>query len=228
MVMEPRVPRIAVFLSGSGRTLVNLHEAIERGRLGAGQPDGGGGSGGGGLKVGGLHAEISLVVASKECLGAERARGLGIPTQVRRGALTEVELTGMLAEHRIDWVVLAGYLRLMPIPTALAGRVVNIHPALLPAFGGEGMYGHHVHEAVIAAGCKVSGCTVHLCDSAYDRGPIVMQRTCDVRDDDTPDTLAARVFEQECIAYPAALELLLSGRVEIVGRRTRIVLGLPH
>ena len=86
-------------------------------------------------------------------------------------------------------------------------RVMNIHPALLPSFGGKGMWGHHVHQAVIDAGCKVSGCTVHFCTNDYDKGPIIVQRTCPVEDDDTPDTLAARVFEQECIAYPQAIEL---------------------
>ncbi len=200
-------PRLAVFLSGSGRTLLNLQEHIARGTL---------------------HASVALVVASKECLGAERSRGTGYKTVVRRGEIDEPSLLSVLDEHAIDWVVLAGYLRLLPIPAKYVGRFVNIHPALLPAFGGEGMYGHHVHEAVLAAGCKVSGCTVHLCDSEYDRGPIILQRSCPVLDDDTPDTLAARVFEQECAVYPAALELLLSGRVQIEGRRSRIAPTPTH
>ncbi len=190
---EPNLPRLAVLLSGSGRTLVNLAERIRAGRL---------------------HASIALVVASKECLGAARARELGIPTQVIRGTIPPEQLELLCREHRIDWVVLAGYLKLLPVPRSLAGRIVNIHPALLPDFGGPGMYGHHVHEAVIKAGRTVSGCTVHLCDDKYDRGPIVLQRECPVRDDDTPDTLAARVFELECETYPAALELLLAGRVK--------------
>jgi phosphoribosylglycinamide formyltransferase 1 len=196
------MPRLAVMLSGSGRTLLNLHEHIARGTL---------------------HASIALVISSRACLGAERAAALGMKTVERKGEFAEAELARLLDEHAVDWVVLAGYLRLLPIPAAYENRIVNIHPALLPSFGGSGMYGHHVHESVIAEGCKVSGCTVHLCDRQYDRGPIVLQRTCPVRDDDTPETLAARVFDQECVAYPEALELLVTGRVQIDGRRTTIV-----
>jgi phosphoribosylglycinamide formyltransferase-1 len=110
---------------------------------------------------------------------------------------------------------LAGYLRRLSIPASLKWKIVNIHPALLPSFGGAGMYGERVHQAVLDAGCKVSGCTVHLCDDEYDRGPIIVQRTCEVREDDTAQTLAARVFEQECLAYPEALRLLMDGRVRI-------------
>jgi formyltetrahydrofolate-dependent phosphoribosylglycinamide formyltransferase len=190
---EHDVPRLAVLLSGSGRTLVNLAERIRAGRL---------------------RAEIALVAASKECLGAQRARELGLNTRIIPGNIPESELERLCREHRIDWVVLAGYLRLLPTPRSLAGRIVNIHPALLPEFGGPGMYGHHVHEAVLKAGRKVSGCTVHLCDESYDRGSIVLQRECPVLADDTPETLAARVFDLELEAYPEALELLLSGRVK--------------
>jgi folate-dependent phosphoribosylglycinamide formyltransferase PurN len=105
------------------------------------------------------------------------------------------------------------------IPSEFENKVMNIHPALLPAFGGQGMWGHHVHEAVISAGCKVSGCTVHFCTNEYDKGPIIVQRTCPVKDDDTPDTLAARVFEQECIAYPEAVQLFATGRLFVAGNR---------
>lgn len=180
--------RLGVLLSGSGRTLLNLDEAIKGGRL---------------------HASIPLVVASRECLGAERARALGITTEVIKGNLSPERLIGLVRTHRIDLVVLAGYLKLLPIPDELRGRVVNIHPALLPEFGGAGMYGHHVHEAVIRAGRKESGCTVHFCDPEYDRGGIILQRRCPVLEGDTAETLAARVFELECEAYPAALELLI-------------------
>jgi folate-dependent phosphoribosylglycinamide formyltransferase PurN len=99
---------------------------------------------------------------------------------------------------------------------------MNIHPALLPGFGGQGMWGHHVHEAVLKAGCKVSGCTVHFCTNEYDNGPIIVQRCCPVKDDDTPDTLAARVFEQECLAYPEAIELFAEGRLAVAEGRVRI------
>lgn len=183
-------PRLAVFLSGSGRTMVNLAEVIARGEL---------------------RAEIALVVASRACKGAERARELGLPTQIIEGDIVESELVVLLGAHRIDWVVLAGYLRLMPAPDRWAGRVVNIHPALLPDFGGPGMYGRRVHEAVLASGAAESGCTVHLCDGRYDTGPIVLQRRCPVLAGDTAEDLADRVFEQELEAYPEALRLLLGG-----------------
>lgn len=187
--MPHPIPRLAVLLSGSGRTLLNLADRIRDGRL---------------------HASIQLVVASKECLGAQRARDLGIPTFVVKGDIPPDELERLCRQYFIDWVILAGYLRLVPVPHSLNRRIVNIHPALLPDFGGPGMYGHHVHEAVIAAGRTVSGCTVHLCDEKYDRGPIVLQKQCPVLPNDTPDTLAARVFELECEAYPEALELLFT------------------
>ena len=100
---------------------------------------------------------------------------------------------------------------------------MNIHPALLPSFGGKGMYGHHVHEAVLAHGCKVSGCTVHFVDNTYDTGPIIVQRTCPVLEGDTPDTLAARVFEQEKLAYPEAIRLFAAGRLQLDGQRVNIL-----
>jgi phosphoribosylglycinamide formyltransferase-1 len=107
---------------------------------------------------------------------------------------------------------MAGFLQLIQIPDDFKQRVLNIHPALLPAFGGKGMYGHHVHEAVLRSGARVSGCTVHFADNEFDHGPVVLQRTAPVLDDDTPDTLAARVFEQECIAYPEAIRLIAERR----------------
>jgi folate-dependent phosphoribosylglycinamide formyltransferase PurN len=99
---------------------------------------------------------------------------------------------------------------------------MNIHPALLPSFGGKGMYGHHVHEAVLARGCKVSGCTVHFVNNAYDEGPIILQRCVPAYAEDTADALAARVFEQECIAYPEAIRLFAEGRLRIEGGVVRI------
>jgi phosphoribosylglycinamide formyltransferase-1 len=110
-------------------------------------------------------------------------------------------------------------LTFVPIPSDFENRVLNIHPALIPAFCGRGFYGHHVHEAVLLYGAKVSGCTVHFVDNQYDHGPILLQRVVPVLDHDTPDTLAARVFEAECQAYPEALRLLGSGKVRVEGRR---------
>jgi phosphoribosylglycinamide formyltransferase-1 len=191
---------LAVCISGGGRTLLNLADRID---------------------AGDLDAEIALVIASRECPGAERARERGFEVAVEPGDIAVDRLSAMLHASRAEWVVLAGYLRLLPIPPDFAGRIVNIHPALLPAFGGPGMHGARVHRAVLDAGCKVSGCTVHLCDAEYDTGPIVLQSVCAVRDDDTPETLAARVFELEKDALPEALRLLLAGEIEIDGRRTR-------
>lgn len=194
--------RLGVLISGSGRTLMNLLDHI---------------------RGGALDAEIALVVASRECLGAARARERGLHTIIFPGEIDEEELGRLCREHAIDWLVLAGYLRLAPVPAGLEERVVNIHPALLPSFGGPGMYGRRVHQAVLDAGCKVSGCTVHICDREYDNGPIVIQRCCHVGEHDTAETLAARVFELEKEALPEALRLLLAGRVSIEGRRTRII-----
>ncbi|MFT5422526.1 MAG: phosphoribosylglycinamide formyltransferase-1 [Phycisphaerales bacterium] len=189
---SPQTPRLALFLSGSGRSLTNLITRTESGELGA---------------------QIALVVASRECPGAQLARAAGLPTLVIARSLTKEELLALTTEHRIDWVVLAGYLRLLPIPTHLQGRVVNIHPALLPAFGGPGMHGDRVHTAAIEAfkrgDITETGCTVHLCDNTYDTGPIVLQKRCPIEPADTPQTLADRVFALELLAYPEALNLLI-------------------
>ena len=131
-------------------------------------------------------------------------------------------LLDVLDAAKVDLIAMMGFLSRWNIPSRYDGRVMNIHPALLPNFGGQGMFGHHVHEAVLAQGGKVSGCTVHFADNEYDTGPIVVQRTVPVFDTDTPDTLAARVFEQECLAYPEAIRLFAAGRLEILGPRVRI------
>ncbi len=178
-------------LSGSGRTLANLLNEIEEGRL---------------------DARVVLVIASTECLGARRAREQGIETLVVPGRIPGHDLGMILREREIDWVLLAGYLKKIEIPAGFEGRVVNIHPALLPKFGGEGMYGRHVHEAVLRAGERESGCTVHLCDGEYDHGPVLLQMRCPVRPDDTPESLAAKVFELEREAYPEAVRRLLAGK----------------
>lgn len=189
-------------ISGGGRTLENLASHIEQGRL---------------------SAEIGLVIASSACPGAERARKRGLPTLVVPGVIEPGSLARMLSDHGAAWIALAGYLKLLQIPPGFDGRAVNIHPALLPSFGGPGMYGRRVHAAVLEAGCRVSGCTVHLCDDAYDRGPILAQRACEVLDDDTPESLGARVFALECELYPRVIQSILTGRVSIEGRRARIM-----
>jgi phosphoribosylglycinamide formyltransferase-1 len=110
---------------------------------------------------------------------------------------------------------------LLRIPEDFTHRVMNIHPALLPAFGGKGMYGRHVHEAVLAYGAKISGCTVHFADNEFDHGPVILQRSAPVLDDDTPHRLAARVFEQERLAYPEAIQLFAEDRLRVEGRRVK-------
>ncbi|MGP1272087.1 MAG: phosphoribosylglycinamide formyltransferase [Phycisphaerales bacterium] len=189
--MPPADPaRLACFVSGGGRTVLNLLETIRRGEL---------------------DARIALVVADRDCPGIQRCAEAGL-TVLRARPRDAHELGRLLEAHGIDLVVLAGYLRLLPVPPAWRGRVLNIHPALLPRHGGPGMFGDRVHAAVLAAGDAESGCTVHVCDDRYDTGPIVLQRRVPVLDTDSVETLAARVFEQECIAYPEAIRAVLAER----------------
>lgn len=179
-----RPARLCVLISGGGRTLLNLQDRIDDATL---------------------NAIIPLVIASGPCAGVERARARGLQVEIIPGAIPATTLGSLLEQHTIDLVILAGYLKLVRIPKGYEGRILNIHPALLPKFGGAGMYGERVHAAVLAAGEPVSGCTVHLCDEAFDTGQILLQRTCPVLASDTPQTLAARVFELEKEAYPRAI-----------------------
>ena len=183
------VAQIAVFVSGGGRTLRNLAEQIDRGTL---------------------DARIVLVVASRPCPGEAYARERGVPTRVQRDWNSAHEFEQLLEQHNVQWVVLAGYLSRVPTPPAWTGRIVNIHPALLPKHGGPGMFGLHVHRAVLDAGDVESGCTVHLVTQRYDEGPILAQARCPVEPGDTPDSLAARVFALETELYPATLASLFA------------------
>ena len=209
--MTPRklkTARLGVLLSGGGRTLLNILKYIKAGKL---------------------PAEVAVVIASRDCQGVERARKAGLDVrivrykEIRNLRTYSDRIARFLDASKVNLVCLAGFLSYWKIPPRYEGRVMNIHPALLPRFGGEGMYGHHVHEAVLAAGCKVSGCTVHFVDNEYDAGPIVMQRCVPVLEGDTPDTLAERVFEQECIAYPEAIGLFAEGRLKIDGQVVRVL-----
>jgi phosphoribosylglycinamide formyltransferase-1 len=176
-------PRLGVLLSGTGRTLQNLIDRIAAGRL---------------------HAEIACVISDRPgVLGLHRAEQAGLPAFLERdhGAIWR-----LLREHGADLVCLCGYLRLLPIEPDFHDRVLNIHPALLPAFGGKGFHGEAVHRAVLDSGARESGCTVHLCSDEYDRGQVVLQRRVPVLPGDTVTTLAARVFAAECEAYPDAIE----------------------
>ena len=193
--------RIGAMISGGGTTVLNIQKEIEAGRL---------------------NAEIAIVISSRSKVkGVQRAKDAGLEVEiVRKKDFDGIEpfsarIEEVLESARVDLVVQAGWLCLWRIPPDYENRVMNIHPALLPSFGGEGMWGHNVHEAVIARGCKVSGCTVHFCTNEYDKGPIIVQRGCKVKEGDDPDTLAKRVFEQECIAYPEAIRLFSQGRISV-------------
>lgn len=191
---EPQ--RLAVLVSGAGRSLANL---LERSAAGS------------------LPARVVVVVASRAGLPAETlARRHGVETRVLpRGGLDasawSAAVFGACREAGATLVVMAGWLHLLPVPGDFADRTINIHPSLLPAFGGKGFHGLHVHRAVLARGCTVSGCTVHLVDDEYDHGRILVQRTVPVLADDTAESLAARVFAAECVALPEAIGRFAAG-----------------
>jgi phosphoribosylglycinamide formyltransferase-1 len=200
--------RLAVLLSGGGTTLQNLLNHIAAGKL---------------------PAQLVQVVSSRhDAGGIAKAERAGIPTAViERKQCKSVEefserIFACCRNAQVDLVCLAGFLQFVLIPDDFQNRVLNIHPALIPAFSGKGFYGHYVHEAALASGVKVTGCTVHFADNQYDHGPIVLQRVVPVLDDDTPDTLAVRVFEQECEAYPEAIRLHAEGRLRVQGRKVVI------
>jgi len=203
--------RLAVLLSGSGTTLQNLIDHIADGCL---------------------SAQIVVAISSRsDVRGVERARQAGIPTVVvARKAFQDLDrfndaLHAALDRFTFDLIVLAGFLSPFQLRGRYTGRVLNVHPALIPAFGGKGFYGEKVHRAVIEAGVKVSGCTIHFADDQYDTGPIILQGTVPVLDDDTPETLAARVHQLENELYPEAIRLWAEGRLEIVGRRVVVRRG---
>ena len=192
--------RIGVLLSGGGRTLINIMDKINSGTL---------------------DAEVVVVVASRQCKGIQRSKDAGLDVhlveykQYGKARLEEYSqnITSLLDAAGVDLVVMAGFLSLWIIPPKYESRVMNIHPALLPKFGGLGMFGHHVHQAVIEAGETESGCTVHFVTNEYDRGPIILQRKVPVNPGDTPDDLAARVFQQECEAFPEAIRRFATGEL---------------
>ncbi|OHB70777.1 MAG: phosphoribosylglycinamide formyltransferase [Planctomycetes bacterium RBG_16_43_13] len=185
---------LAVLISGAGRTLQNLIDCIERGEL---------------------AAKIPLVISSVEdAKGIDIAKRQGIPTKiVSKKQFSAVEnfsnaITRHLDTAKPDLVLMAGFIHLYKIPDRYLGHIINIHPALLPQFGGKGFYGRKVHEQVLKDGAKESGCTVHFADNVYDHGKIILQRRIPILSNDTPDTLAERVFREECIAYPEAIRMI--------------------
>jgi formyltetrahydrofolate-dependent phosphoribosylglycinamide formyltransferase len=179
---------------------------------------------------GSLPARVAVVVASRpDAYGLERARRAKLPAVcVARKDHVDLDafntaLHEALEPHRPDLVILAGFLCLFQPRERWAGRVLNVHPALIPAFCGKGFYGERVHRAVIESGVKVSGCTVHFADDQYDHGPIILQGCVPVLDDDTPESLAARVQSAERDLYPEAIRLWAAGRLRVEGRRVRIL-----
>jgi phosphoribosylglycinamide formyltransferase-1 len=200
--------RLAVLLSGSGTTLQNLLDRIAAGTL---------------------DAAVCCVISSRsDAYGLERARQHGAPAVaiVRKEypdqASFNAAVWAEIRSHNADLVVLAGFMVLLEIPPDFANRIMNVHPALIPAFCGKGMYGRHVHEAVLAHGVKVTGATVHFVDPEYDHGPIILQETVPVLEDDTPDSLAERVQAKERELYPRAIQLFAENRLRVEGRHVRI------
>lgn len=198
---------LGILLSGSGRTLQNIIARIKKKEL---------------------SAQVGVVIASSEdARGVQIARRAGIdvfvvsPQQHKGDAFSE-KITSILSEYEVDLVIMAGFLHLFKIPEKYEGKVLNIHPALIPSFCGKGYYGHYVHEVVLKSGVKVSGCTVHFADNIYDHGPIILRKIVPVMNDDTPETLAERVFAAECEAYPEAIQLFAEGRLKIVGGKALI------
>jgi phosphoribosylglycinamide formyltransferase-1 len=204
--------RIGVLLSGRGRgtNLQAILAACADGRV---------------------PGRVAVVISIREGAPAlDRAREAGVPAvhvdpeRFADPSALDRELARVLEAHAVNLVALAGYMRLLS-PDFLArfpGRVMNTHAALLPCFGGRGFYGRRVHEAVIESGARFSGATVHFVDEEYDHGPIIVQAVVPVHDDDTPDTLAARVLEEEHRLYVEAIRLFAEGRLEVRGRRVKI------
>ncbi|MFT4542700.1 MAG: phosphoribosylglycinamide formyltransferase-1 [Planctomycetota bacterium] len=189
--------RLAVFVSGTGRHLENLAELAKGGEL---------------------DIEIALVIADRAGIAAlDRAKRFDIPSHVidpeRELDMSTFSTRAFAAIDAADCdlIILAGFLRKLDIPAKWDGRALNIHPSLLPAFGGKGFWGHHVHRAVLKRGCKLSGCTVHYVDDEYDHGPILVQRAVPVEPNDDESALAARVFEAELEALPAAIRAHVAG-----------------
>lgn len=202
--------KIGVLVSGGGSNLQAIIDAVNQGQI---------------------DARIGVVISNKAGVHAlERASANGIPTRVvdHRQYLSVADFTSAILEtvreFQIDLICLAGFLRILDriLVDAYPNRILNIHPALLPAFGGKGMYGHHVHEAVIASGAKFSGATVHMVTADPDVGPIVTQGTVPVEDSDTPDSLAGKVLRIEHQIYPLAIKLVLEDRITIDGLRTKV------
>ena len=203
--------RLGGLVSGGGRTILNLHACIARGEL---------------------DARIELVISSRASATAiERCRQVGLRVEVvdRRehvGAAFHTRIAELLRVARVELVCMGGFLSHWDIPKDFASRVINIHPALLPKFGGKGFYGDRVHRAVLDAGESESGCSVHFADDEYDHGPIIVQRRVPVLPDDSVESLARRVFEEEVIAYPDAVRMFAASRAFTLNGQRRELNGV--
>ena len=204
--------KLAVFVSGKGTNLLNIIKKHEEGFL---------------------KTEVRLVISNRDCEAVESSTRAGIQTKVAdpKSFASEVEfgnsILDALKKSEVDFVVLAGFLKKVPdvVVKNFENRVINIHPALLPSFGGKGMYGMKVHQVVIDSGCKVSGATVHIVDAEYDHGPIVLQRCVPVSGDDTPESLASKIHQLEYELLPEAIKLFEENRVKVEGRKARFFLS---
>lgn len=203
--------KLAVFVSGTGTNLVNI---IKKN------------------KEGFLRSEVTLVISNHDCEAIEISKRAGIKAKVvdPKNFASEVEfgnsLLDILNETKIDFVVLAGFLKKIPdrVVKSFRNNIINVHPALLPSFGGKGMYGMRVHQAVIDYGCKISGATVHIVDTEYDHGPVVLQKCVPVDDGETPESLASKIHQLEYELLPEAIKLFEEDKVKVEGRKVRIFL----
>jgi len=201
------LPRLVVLLSGGGTSLQNILDKIDAGTL---------------------RARVALVVSSKDGVkGLQRAEAKNVPTKVvasanyRKDKKTDwtsfsKEINSVVLAAKPDLVVLAGFMCFYEVPPELENKVINIHPALLPAFGGQGMYGEHVHKAVVKRGARIHGCTVHFVTNDYDAGPIILQRSCAIDPArESADDVQKKVFQEECLAMPEAIRLCIDGRLTV-------------
>ncbi len=209
MSLSKKPLRVAVLLSGHGTSLENLLEHIDAGKV---------------------EAEVVAVISSKKgAYGLERARKRGIPAlTLARRDYPDIDqfndaLHAALADHDADLIALLGFLSLFQSRKQYTNRVLNVHPALIPAFSGQGFYGQRVYDAVLDAGVKVTGATVHFTDDEYDHGPILLQEAVSVEADDTAETLADRVTAAERRLVPQAIQLIAQGRVEVENGRTHLI-----
>ena len=202
--------RIGVLASGGGTNLQAMIDACDRGEI---------------------DGDVVVVICNvPEALALERARKHGIeafsfPHEGITREQHEADLISCLDQHRVNLVCLAGYLRMLTpmFINKYAGKLMNTHPALLPSFGGKGMHGLKVHQAVLDYGCKVSGCTIHFVTLEVDGGPIILQKGVPVLEDDTAETLQERVLKEEHKLYPRAIQLFAQGKLKLDGRRVRVL-----